>query len=280
MDSSLGAKAPIMWRTLRYHTGEERFLHDRYHTLVLAARNRPSTPDIRGGEALQRIHRRYVRSRFWGYVPFYVMRGGVLEQTELRESNRDPDDVLRALTDSPPWHFAKSEEGRFAAALSELNFGLRPEIVVSPVGLAGGGEQRGYELLMPRTAALVPTNHATVRPLEGGDSPGLTLSTAVRKALRSWVCCCAVRLTLTDPDTVPAQRWLLDHGFRLSAVVPPKKTWLVSAGRRRDVDVLPTGVWTRPRDGLPVVGPYYRDFPARTEAEGAVLDYLRDHLTP
>jgi len=218
-DSSFLAGTPTTWHS------------PRYHTLVLAPRDRPSTSDL----AVP------VASRFWGHLPCRLTRSDVLAPAELRESNRDPADVLRALAASLPWHFAEQAEGRFAAALTETNFGRRPEIVVSGTGT---GDHRGYQVLMPRIAALTSATHATVRPADAGDSPGFALSTAVRKALRSWVCCCAVHLPLTDPDTIPAQRWLLDHGFRLSAVVPPKRTWLVSAGRRRDVEVPATGVWT------------------------------------
>ncbi|GAB3988739.1 hypothetical protein GCM10029978_111930 [Actinoallomurus acanthiterrae] len=279
MDRSLGAKAPIMWRTLLYHTGAEPTLSNRYHTLMLVARNRPTTPDVRGGEALQRIHSRYVRSRFWGYLPFYVMQGGVLEQLEYRESNRDPDDVLRALEDSPPWHFADPVEGEFAAALAEVSLGRRPRIVCDGPGPAEAEKRARYRLLMPRTAELAATNHAVVQPAGAGDPSALALGAAVRRARDGGVCCVAVQLDVTDADTVPVQRRLSEQGFRLSAVIPPKKSWLVADGRRRDVEVRPKGIWVLPREDLRILGPYYRDYPAWSEAEGKVLGYLRDRLT-
>jgi hypothetical protein len=60
MDRTLGAKAPILWRTIGYLNGREKALHERYHSLILFSRNRPSSPNVRGGEAVQHIYSQHV----------------------------------------------------------------------------------------------------------------------------------------------------------------------------------------------------------------------------
>ncbi|CCH71003.1 hypothetical protein BN10_740015 [Phycicoccus elongatus Lp2] len=274
-DPGLGATAPILSRSLQYHLGEETYPHDRYHTLVLAARNRASTDKIRGGEALQRIHSRYVQSRFWGYVPFYVMQGGVLEQTELRESNRDPLDVVRALRDQPVWHFADDREARFAASLVELNFGF-PQPVTVDDGSETADSWPGFVSTLPPSPALVPNNHASLRIAAEG---GASLDATVAEAIASGVCCVAVRLPLSDPFTSGVQRWLRAHGFNLSAVCPPKDTWYADP-LRHDVQTPAYGIWVRPRPGLVVIPPHYAQRLGAIPAESEVLRYHREVLSP
>jgi len=275
MDRSTGAVAAILHRMAGYHSGADAPVHDRYHTLLLAARNRASAPSIRGGEAVQHIHCHYVQSRFWGLVPFYVMRGGVIECTELRESNRDPDDVRSALAAPVPWLFADPRDGEYARALCRLNFGTPASIATLAVKRVSPVPTR---LLMPPHPSLFPANHATVKPATTA-APGLAgFPEAVRQAEDSGVCCVAVHLRLDDPQQVNNQAWLAGRGYVLTAVSPPKRTWQLRGGQRELISAAAIGIWCRARPDLPVVAPYYLQHDGADEAERAVLSHLRDRF--
>lgn len=276
-DRQLGAKGPILARTLAYHRGDETHPHERYHTLVLTSRARATAPGVRGGEAVQRIHRRYVRSRFWGYLPYYVMPGGVLEQMELRECNRDPSDVARALGSGRQWWFADEADARFASALAEVNMGWSPPVAVRNPP-PGAEPPHRYRLLCPDATDLASVNHITARPVDTGQ-PGLTLPEAAAGGLATGACCCAVQVALDEPDAPVAQRWLSGAGFTLGAVCPPKDSWFVYDGERRRVQCAPYGIWIRPRDDLAVAPPFYQDWSATDAAEATILDHLRSRLS-
>jgi hypothetical protein len=282
MDTSLGAKFPYVLGTYDYCSNPDNAARRRYHTQLGACRNRASTEQVRGGEAMRRLAMHYLHYRFWGYLPFYVMQEGFLEQTELVECNRDPMDVLRALRKSPPWYIRKPEEASFAAALSEVSFGVTPDVEGS-CRITGGnaGDQR-YRLLLPPNEDLLPTNHVVVRQVPAADrvSGGSPLNDAVRQAVNSGTCCAAVQVDITTPDALDTQDRLADWGFVLSAVIPPKETWFEKNGVRHDVDTRATGIWVKPRPDLPVEPPFYRDSPGTTKAEQRILDYLRSVLTP
>jgi hypothetical protein len=267
MDVTIGGKVPYLWTTYDYATNPDSPAHRRYHTVLGTSRNRPSTTEVRGGEAIHRLSAHYLHSRFWGFVPYHVMQGGVLEQLDLVESNRDPLDVMHALRQTPPWLFHDPAEARFASALAELNFGIRPPVRMP--GPTGTAERIRYRVLAP-SADLASANHAVVRP----DVAGAPLDQAVGEAVDSGACAVAVHVDLTQPDGPEVQEELAGRGFRLSAVVPPKRTWFERNGTRRPVHCRATGIWVRPRPDLTVVQPYYREQPPSRAAEAEVLRYL------
>lgn len=274
VDRSATAVPAIARRMIDYHTGADRVVHERYHTLLLAARNRATDSSVRGGEAVQHIHCHHVRSRYWGIVPFYVMQGGVLECTELRESYRDPDEARRAVAEDPPWWFAAKQDAEFARALCRLNYGS-PGPVTGALAPEQGDPTTEMAVRIPPSPALVPTNHATVRAEPGG----LPLAKAVQLAEDSGVCCVAVHVALAEPDRLADQVWLANRGYMLTALSPPKRTWQRSAGQpARPISVGATGIWCRTRPDLPVVGPYYLHCPGADDDEEAVLVQLRSRL--
>jgi hypothetical protein len=275
-DRTCGAKAPIISRTLGFLDGSEAWLRARYHTLELTSRVRRSEPGVRGGEAIHRIHCRYARSRFWGYAPFYLMQRGVLEQLEYRESNRDPDDVRKALRASNGWSFADPDEASFAAALVRLNYGF--DVPAATVPARPRASDHAVSVVMPKTPELVPANHGTVVPLGYGHATPvepLPASAAVEQVVDSGVCCAVVWVPLEDPGGVGFQAWLSSLGFTLTAVVPPKHTGPASDGVGRRDRVPAFGIWSRPRPGLPIVPPYYADQATDLADEDVVLRYLR-----
>jgi hypothetical protein len=279
MDTALGSKFPYIWNTYRYITGDEDAINRRYHTLIGTSRNRASAAEVRGGEAIHRLTSHYLHYRFWGYVPFYVMQGGVLELLDLVECNRDQSDVLRALRKSPPWMFRRQVEADFATALTEMNFGVRPSTIVDPASTATDSERTRYRLLMPASADLLATNHVVVRPVRPDDDvAGLTMAEALRQAAESGTCCTAVHVDITDPECLNVQDQLVEREFVFSAMLPPKETWFERGGVRHRVDTPPTGIWVRPRPGIPVEQPYYRQRQSTYPAEAAVLGYLRTQL--
>ena len=274
MDRSIGAVAAIVHRMAGYHSGADALMHERYHTLLLAARNRASGPSSRGGEAVQHIHCHYVQSRFWGIVPFYVMRGGVVECTELRESNRDPDDVRRALAGPSRWWFADSRDAAYAQALCRLNFGLSPAVTARAGPPAPSASPA--RLLLPFRPSLISANHATVQPVTM-TAPGLpSFPAAVEQAEESGVCCVAVHLRLDDAGQVGNQAWLAGRGYVLTAISPPKQTWRLLDGTREPVSARASGIWCRIRPGQPVVLPHYVQRTGADDVERAVLFQLRE----
>lgn len=277
MDRTVGAVPAILHRMIGYHSGADRGVHDRYHTLLLAARNRASAPSVRGGEAVQHIHCAHVRSRYWGIVPFYIMQGGVLECTELRESNRDPDDLRRALAVGEPWWFADPDDADFAAALVRLNTGAPVDTQVR-----GGARPTATRstLIAPPSADLVPTNHATVRPSRAHEASThvSSFTDGVRAAESLGSCTVAVHLPLDAPERTADQGWLNGRGYTLTAISPPKRSWQVIDGTRRDTITGPTGVWCASRADLSVVPPHYLDRDDLDDDETAVLEHLRRRL--
>lgn len=274
MDADFGGRLPYIWATYQYITGARSAQHRRYHTIIGTARNRASSAEVRGGEPVHLLASQLLHYRFWGYVPYYVMQGGVLEQLDLVECNRDQLDVLRALRKSPPWLFRRAEEADFASALVEMNFGMRAPVAVD-LALAGTGRMR-YRLLIPTDPDLVAANHVVVRPVTSGD--GLTIKDAVAQAIASEACCAAVHVDLTDPRSLAVQDVLARQGFVFSALVPPKETWFERDDVRHQVDSNVVGLWVRPRPGLSVEQPYYRNRSSTSQAETRVLDYLRTQL--
>jgi len=201
------------------------------------------------------------------------MRGGVIECTELRESNRDPDDVRSALATPVPWLFADPGDGEYAQALCRLNFGTPASIATVAVKRVSAVPTR---LLLPPHPSLFPANHATVKPTTTA-APGLAgFPEAVRQAEDSGVCCVAVHLRLDDPQQVNNQAWLAGRGYVLTAVSPPKRTWQLRGGQRELISAAATGIWCRTRPDLPVVAPYYLQHDGADEAERAVLSHLRE----
>ncbi len=271
--TSYPARAAIMNRVLRYHHGYERWLHRRYHTLSLVPRNRPTTALVRGGEAIHRIHSRYVQSRFWGFAPWYVMQGGVLEQLDNRHCNRDPGDVIRGIEESDVWHFVEPEHAEFAEALCRLNFGIAPRTAWSRVG--NELPDACAALHLPASSDLFRYNHGMV--LVGGEG-GMPLKTALDEIQRLALCCAVVRLPLDDDELLPLQCYLTERGFRFISIVPPIRTWIERQDRIISVSGRPFGLWCKPRVDLEVIQPFYRDLPGRLRDERIVLHYLRTHL--
>jgi hypothetical protein len=278
VDHSIGAVAAILHRMLGYHSGTDRDVHERYHTLLLAARNRATVAPVRGGEAVQHIHCAHVQSRFWGILPFYVMQGGVLECTELRESNRDPDDLRRALSASGTWWFANQDDAAFAEALTRLNVTTGVDARVN-LGAARASDTKSL-LIVPPNTALVPTNHATVRTARAGESGDQIRSfpDAIGAAESIGSCTVAAQLPLDDPTRTTDQAWLARRGYTLTAISPPKHSWQVVAGVRQQVTTGPTGVWCKVRPGLSVIAPHYLDHVSLDPDEAAVLEQLRVRL--
>jgi hypothetical protein len=271
IDKAVGAKAPILARTLGFMTGSERSLNNRYHTLALVPRNRLSTASIRGGEAVNRIHVRYVRSRFWGFAPWYVMQSGAIEQLDFRETYRSPESVMLAIAGSSKWYFADPIEAHFAQCLCLLNFGLSPPIAITRAGPVEG--LRG-DLLLPEPE-LLATNHAMLTVASTGSE---SVDSAVPGLLNRGACCAVVRVCLTDVTQTNLQSLLVSRGFRLTAIVPPKRTWIWGNRQQEAVASPPWGFWCLPRADLTIEQPFYLGEAGEGAQESFVLEYLRDRL--
>lgn len=273
-----GARAVYMRCAHELMVGASPLLGDRYHTLISTTRNRVGTETIAGGEAVHKIARDYVDSRFWGYAPWYVMPGDVLELLELREVNRDPADVRTALLESSSWHFADPDEAAFATALVRLNFDVHIPHQVAQHPTAHPST-RTFWCINPPSEELMRYNHGALIELSDTDRVGVSLSDGIERLEKLSVSCAVVYVSLDDQTSLPAQEELRSQGFRLSAIIPPKKTWVrLPSGQRRNIDTAAIGIWSRPRTDLSVEPPYYFDTLAENDDERVVIDYARRHL--
>jgi hypothetical protein len=274
----VGGKAAFMQRTLDFMTGDRSSVFTgRFHSIISATRNRATTPDVAGGEAIQTIGKQYVRSRFWGYAPWYVMPGGVLELLELREVNRDPDDVRSGLAASKPWQFANNEEAGYASALVAANFDVDVNIEVRKPGTPTKSTT-SFRLIKP-VDPLLSYNHGAMVPTLDAGTGTHSPEAGINDLETSGVSCSVAYVPLTDSSSVHLQTMLHEYGFVLGGILPPKNTWIRRAGENEQPLTTPAvGIWNRPRPGLPIVPPYYIDTDASDLDEQTILTYTKKHL--
>jgi len=235
--SSIGATLSSL---LRFFAADA---HDDFHTIVSTVRNRRSEPDVAGGAAIHRLYTREIKSSFWGFAPWYVMQGGVLELLDYREIYRDGDAVHAAILRGGPISLCDEDEANLVESLLELN--LRPSALRPAVelGEATGSATSGWRLEVGEGDDLIAFNQVGVQP---APEDGLPLVELLNTPLARAAACVVARLPLSAAHGAD-QALLRDHGFRLSAMSPPK-------GVRREPFV---GFWSRPRSGLGVAEPYY-----------------------
>jgi hypothetical protein len=271
LDHVVRHKYPAVLRTLDFLAGN--FLaggeEGRYHTLLLTTRNRAAVSGVRGGEAVHRVHAHYLRSRFWGFAPWYLMHGDVTEPLDLREQNQRVEDVLQGVARFGTWWLTSPEEARYAEALWKINFGGAPAIRTAPSAVKGSAETAFVTTMAPEPIRAY--NPAFISMDRSG--AGIDLAAAVKATDAAAPACVVAVIPLNEEGHATHQAWLRDQGFRLAAILPPKLTGLPIEGRWREIAVPPRGLWWRGRKGLRIVPPYYARW-SRSTLESEILEYL------
>ncbi|NHV28057.1 hypothetical protein [Burkholderia sp. D-99] len=269
--SPVGLKPFAVKRIIDFLTGALPALHESFHTLMLVPRARAAAQGIRGGKSVNTIHRKYIRSRFFGFAPWYVMQGGFLECLEYREISRSLDDVLEGMNASPTLHFANQDDATFAEALFAMNF---PSQIDRLRFVTSDGTRNAVRYLLTSQAdgAIRQFNHRSFE-LAGRaqeDLNGIPLSSVDQGAHE--VSCTVVHLDLGDPDSVAAQRELHASGYRLTCVRPPRSVASPDGGGRSSVSAY--GSWAKPNARWKVIEPYYASRNASDVNDSRVLDHL------
>lgn len=280
-DFFITGKPPIIHRTLGYLLNNETDLHNQYHTLCLVPRTRKSEIGIRGGEAVKIIHTKFLRSRFWGYAPWYVMQGGVLEMLEYREINRDVKDVIKAIKSDELWYVVNSEEAEYVKALCLINFNISPEISGDIFEIDSKNVMGS--LLSVKDKSIKAFNHETII-CDSNVNPITNFKQLIFKELLSNlmenVCSCKViRLNLLNKTHTAIQRDIRKLGFKLTMISPPKRSWCIDGnGLSSEVYIPPYGFWCLPNKALTIAPPYYINFSVVGKLESDILSYLKKIL--
>jgi hypothetical protein len=256
---TISAIGPIISSLLRPQAIVES--NEDFHTVVSVVRNRRSVPGIAGGAAVHRLHTRELQSSFWGFAPWYVMQGGVLELLDYREIYRDSDAVRTAVAATPGVHLVDYSEASFVTDLLELNLaGIAPS---PPVVMSTATQARmsTWRLVDHPHGELVGYNHVTVLTVPAG---GLPLKELLSLPSTCSAACVVARIPLSA-DHIHDQVELGKHGFSLTAVSPPK---LVES------ESLFYGFWSRPRRDQKFVKPYYVDSQLLSTVEKRIVSYM------
>jgi len=255
-------------RIIDFLSGAIPVLHHAFHTLLLVPRVRAAAPGIRGGRSVNTIHRKYIRSRFWGFAPWYVMQGGFLECLEYREVNRSLSDVLRGIDTFSTIYLAHEDEREFVGALFAMNLPAQADAVSFATQPPGAARAR-FRRVGQASEAIRPYNHLAFELADGGDNSELLVTLDGIDATLQDAACTVVSLDLSLPHTLGIQQALRDRGYRLTCIRPPR-----SVG----ADKVPCrGSWARPNPRWRLVAPHYVVRKSPYAHEQRVLQHLR-HL--
>lgn len=260
--SQIPASRPILADLLHLLRGDAPHFHTQ-HTIVALPRNRKTSKDVRGGAAIHRLHVRIIGSSFWGVAPWYVMQGGVIEVLDYRELYRDPEQISALHAAVRELWFDSPDSAAYTGNLIALNFGHYARAAVTPkIAPRNSAEEssawRVSYLGPPSLRSYCP---AIVRPAISGGGP---LNTILDEASAS--AAVAVFVPLEEPERAAVQHSLSRRGFLLTSIIPSKPG---PEGRTPF-----TGVWSKPKPGVPWAEPYY----LTSQSAGAgseILEHLR-----
>jgi hypothetical protein len=256
---SAGASDAILWDLGRVLAGARK--GEAFHTISCVPRNRRSAHGIPGGAAIHRLHTRAVGSRHWGVAPFYVMAGGSLEVLDYRELSSGDTYVSEGFAVCGTVHVSDAESASLVAGLCELN-GFAVDIRTS--------QAEPLAPLGARTPATTGDPHGPRVVHMDLDTPESTLAEVVTN--RGEACTVAV-CDLSDERSVPLQAALVQHGFRLTYISPPK---LVPLRTPRRIPL--RGGFCRIRTSAPLAAPYYLEGGPLSAAEKTLVAQYRDLL--
>jgi len=270
--SPVALKPFAVKRVMDFVTGALPVFHDSFHTLMLVPRTRSPGQGIRGGKSVNTIHRKYIRSRFFGFAPWYVMQGGFLECLEYREVNRSIDDVVRGMAVSAVLHFAQEEDARFARSLFAMNFPTHVDRLRFTRSENSGRAAR-YVMSSEANESIREFNHRSFDWVRHAEARDGAVSLPHLEAGAHKVSCTVVHLDLGDPDSVDAQQELHAQGYRLTCVRPPR-AFSSSIQGGTFVGVSAQGSWAKPNPRWRIVEPHYTLRSAVDSEESNVLRHL------
>lgn len=259
-------------RILDYLKGAIPTLTSSFHTLVLVPRVRPASGSISGGKSVNTLHRKYIRSRFWGFAPWYVMQGGFLECLEYREVNRSTRDLAAGITAFPYVHIGTQQEADFVQALFSLNF---PDMPVRVIVTEKAGKQSPSRFKQKSAPpfALLPYNHVTFEVLmDTSSEQALTLEQL--EPIRSGQACTVVNVDLSNQRSVPLQNQLRQAGYRLTCIRPAR---IIESNTECDKGkkFCTYGSWAKPNPRLILAEPFYIGERVGSATEKIILRYLQ-----
>lgn len=283
IDNILPGKPPIIHRILSYLSKEDESLYNRFHTLCLVPRTRKSEPGIRGGEAVHTIHTKYLRSRFWGFAPWYVMQGGLLELLEYREINRNIEDIINDTNLDNYLYILDFNEAEFVKCLYSLNFNRSPNIINDLDDLDYFNIKAS--LLSVNDPNIKEFNHETLicyTALESQNSKTSchSFNDLLNVLLVETCSCKVVRLNLMEKSHLAIQKRIKDLGFKLTMISPQRITWYLNdRSELININEPAHGFWCLPNASLRIAPPYYVDFKTNNVLEEYTLTYLRSLFT-
>lgn len=274
--SDIGLLPYAVKRIHDYVSGEHRSLANRFHTLCAVPRVRAATQAIRGGKSVNTIHRKYIRSRFWGFAPWYVMQGGILECLEYREVSRRIGDVRDGVVAHPDAYFFDPDDAVFVRSLMRLNL---PDITLDTH--VTYGESDDAVRLRQRNhvpVSLREYNHLAFGPLSGQTTRSGGLSLDEIEPQRLSCACTVIIIDLGDPAHVGLQAALARRGYRLMSIQPPRRTHIGEGKAIQQLSTPAIGYWVKPGEKHPIAPPYYSHMSSGNVDEQRVLDHLRESL--
>ncbi len=244
---------------------ESLFRTSGYQVIFSTPRNRTSTPEIRGGAAIQRQHVRALNSAFWGWAPWYIMQGGFLEILDYRELYREPENIAQQLRVLPGLFVHHKTEAKFIADLFALNLGFSPPVSNTAEGETTGHLQKGWRIGNVASADLMAFNPVFLCEDETGEKG--TFEKAITHLERMPGACHLVELNVCDSKNIRFQKILQQRAFYLVCV-------RVHVAKNKKIKLI--GAWAKQKKTTPVAPPYYLNMQGFSEVENRLLGYLRN----
>lgn len=289
-DSSFGAKYSSLKRVIDYLDNHNSYLHRSFHTLCFVPRARRTSKTVRGGEAVNKLHKEYIRSHLWGFAPWYVMQDSKLELLEYKEINRDFADVIQAVKNTEAVYIAEEEASRFVHSLFLGNTNHAPPIL-NTVPAAYSTQKLPTEFSYYTIETLDPKikkfNHKLVvvdlkENFQNGIhtedpviSPFAVNDSCIDKNQTS--ACMVYKVNIEHPASLEIQLALKNKGYRLLMITPPKETWIYdNFGNLVNLDIPCYGFWNKTNTAYPMEYPFYFYADKMDALTDSIITYVKD----
>ncbi|EGQ6018547.1 hypothetical protein IU970_004209 [Salmonella enterica subsp. enterica serovar Sandiego] len=290
LDSYFGAKYSSLKRVIDYIDNRTSYIHRSFHTLCFVPRARRTSETVRGGEAVNKLHREYIRSHLWGYAPWYVMQDSKLELLEYKEINRDFADVIQAVKNTEALYIADEEASRFVHSLFIGNTNFAPPILNSASRACGMHNQPAnfnyytVETLDPKIKEFnhqlvvvdlqenfqqcIHTENKTIIPFTVNDI-------CIDKHQTS--ACMVYKVNIEHPASLDIQIELKNKGYRLLMITPPKETWIYdNSGNLVNLDIPCYGFWNKTNPAYTMEYPFYFYADKMNALTDRIISYVKD----
>lgn len=289
-DSSFGAKYSSLKRVIDYLDNHNSYLHRSFHTLCFVPRARRTSKTVRGGEAVNKLHKEYIRSHLWGFAPWYVMQDNKLELLEYKEINRDFADVIQAVKNTEAVYIAEEEASRFVHSLFWGNTNYAPPIL-NTVPSAYSTQKQPAEFSYYTIETLDPKikkfNHKLVivdlkenfqNGIHAEDpviSPFAVSDSCIDK--NQTFACMVYKVNIEHPASLEIQLALKNKGYRLLMITPPKETWIYdNFGNLVNLNIPCYGFWNKTNTAYPMEYPFYFYADKVDALTDSIISYVKD----